>query len=239
MTPPGPPERPTLRRWLPVVAVAAALLIVGIAAQGTGLQWDEARMPYSEGEGVESAPPMPTVEEPSMPTGEPGEASGSFPSWISWLILGVLAGIPVLLILVLLARRLIRWLVEAPESTGVPEPEPEHLVRDFTLVEDAIASALQEMDLGTDARSAIMACWIHFERAAEGVGIERESSDTPADLVRKLLSRHDLDGAALNRLTEAYLRARYSPHDVGEADRDAARDALVALRAQLGVREAQ
>lgn len=239
MTPPAPHERSTLRRWLPVLAVVAALLVVGIAAQGTGLQWDEARMPYSGGEGAESPPPLMTQEELSMPpTGEPVEGS-KFPSWISWLILGVLAGIPLLLILLLVIRRLIRWIVEAPESTGVPEPEPAHLVRDFALVEDAIASALQEMDLGTDARSAIMACWVHFERAAEGVGIERDASDTPADLVRKLLSTHDLDGAALNRLTEAYLQARYSPHEVGEADRDRARDALVALRAQLGVREAQ
>ncbi|MEU6246269.1 DUF4129 domain-containing protein [Glycomyces sp. NPDC047010] len=239
MTPPAPPERPTLRRWLPVVAVAAALLIVGIAAQGTGLQWDEARMPFDGGGGVEVAPSMPTYGEPSLGLGDGGREGGSFPSWISWLILGVLAGVPLLLVLLLLVRRLLRWVADAPESTGVPEPEPEHLVRDFALVDDAIASALQEMDLGTDARSAIMACWIHFERAAEGVGIERDASDTPADLVRKLLLRHDLDGAALNRLTEAYLRARYSPHDVGEADRDRARDALVALRAQLGVREAQ
>ncbi|MEU5874896.1 DUF4129 domain-containing protein [Glycomyces sp. NPDC047369] len=239
MTPPAPPERPTLRRWLPVLAVVAALLVVGIAAQGTGLQWDEARMPYSEGDGVEIAPPIASEEEPSLPpTGEPAEGT-AFPSWISWLILGILAGVPLALILLLVIRRLLRWIVEAPESTGAPEPEPEYLVRDFALVEDAIASALQEMDLGTDARAAIMACWLHFERAADGVGIERDASDTPADLVRKLLSRHDLDGAALNRLTEAYLRARYSPHEVGEADRDRARDALVALRTQLGVREAQ
>jgi hypothetical protein len=100
-----------------------------------------------------------------------------------------------------------------------------------------VEAALAEMDLGTDPRAAIMACWAHFERASEAVGIERETSDTPADLVRKLLERHALDGDSLYRLSEAYLRARYSPHQVGEADRDRARDALIALQAQLGVRE--
>jgi hypothetical protein len=127
--------------------------------------------------------------------------------------------------------------VHAPPSSGIPDPEPEYLHRDFTLVEDAVNAALAEMDLGTDPRAAIMACWAHFERASEAVGIEREASDTPADLVRKLLERHQLDGNALRQLSEAYLRARYSPHQVGEADRDRARDALIALQAQLGVRE--
>ncbi|RRR97631.1 DUF4129 domain-containing protein [Glycomyces terrestris] len=239
MTKPAPAERPALRRWLPVGVVAAALLVVGIAAQGTGLQWEEAEPFTASGDPVTFAPPVQSQEPPpSLSPGEPGETF-SLPAWITWALLGVLVGVPVLIILVLLARRVVDWLVDAPESTGVPEPEPAYLHRDFALVEDAIAAALAEMDLGADARSAIMACWVHFERAAESVGIEREPSDTPADLVRKLLSRHDLNGRDLNRLTDAYLRARYSPHDVGEADRERARDALVALRTQLGVREAQ
>ncbi|MQM27510.1 DUF4129 domain-containing protein [Glycomyces albidus] len=239
MTQTEPPERSTLRRWLPVGVVVAALLVVGIAAQGTGLQWDEARMPGSTGDAESLPPPFMSQEPPpSMP--EAGEAEDAFtlPPWVSWLVLGILLGVPALLIVLFVVRRVIDWLVDAPESSGEPEPEPAYLRRDFALVEDAIASALAEMDLGADARAAIIACWVHFERAAETVGIERDASDTPADLVRKLLSRHDLDGSALNRLTEAYLRARYSTHEVVEADRDRARDALVALRTELGLREA-
>jgi hypothetical protein len=239
MTRSAPPERTTLRRWLPVGIVVAALLVVGIAAQGTGLQWDEAQVPTAGGDAVTQGPPA--QSEPPPPTlPESGEAREGFslPPWVTWLVLGILVGIPALLILLFLARRVIEWLVDAPDAAA-PEPETAYLHRDFALVEDAIAAALAEMDLGTDARSAIIACWVHFERAAENVGIARESSDTPADLVRKLLSRHDLDGAALNRLTEAYLRARYSPHEIAENDRDNARDALVALRTQLGVRESR
>jgi hypothetical protein len=240
MTQAAPPDRSRLRRWLPVGVVVVALLVVGIAAQGTGLQWDEAQIPGSTPDGESLEPPVMSQEPPpSLPeTGDP-EDGFTLPPWVTWLVLGVLLGVPALLILLFVARRLIDWLIDAPESSGEPDPEPEYLRRDFALVEDAIASAIAEMDLGTDARAAIIACWVHFERAAESVGIERDSSDTPADLVRKLLSRHDLDGSALNRLTEAYLLARYSTHEVGEADRDRARDALVALRTQLGVREAQ
>jgi hypothetical protein len=229
-------RRAAARRWLPVLVVVAALLVVGLAAQGTGLQWEEAEIPPSAG-GQESPPPQiqQTQELPTMMEGEPRDTF-TLPSWITWLVLGILVGVPALFILLFLTRKLIDWLTNAPPSDGVAEPEPEYLHRDFDLVEEAVNAALAEMDLGDDPRAAIMACWLHFERASEAVGIERESSDTPADLVRKLLVRHDLDGAALRRLSEAYLRARYSPHQVVEADRDQARDALIALQAQLGVR---
>lgn len=236
MAHPDRQRRAALRRWMPVLVVVAALLVVGLAAQGAGLQWEAAEVPTPEG-ALEPPPRQPeTMEIPTM--GEEGEARESYtlPSWVSWVVLAILVGIPVFFILLFLTRKLIDWLAHAPPSSGIADPEPEYLHRDFDLVEDAVNAALAEMDLGDDPRAAIMACWLHFERASEAVGIERESSDTPADLVRKLLVRHELDGAALRRLSEAYLRARYSPHQVVEADRDQARDALIALQAQLGLR---
>jgi hypothetical protein len=229
-------RRVTLRRWLPVLVVVAALLVVGLAAQGAGLQWEQATLPESTGDREPPPPQMaPTEELPSLAEGEPREPY-TLPSWITWVVLAILVGIPLFFLLLFLTRKLVAWLVNAPPSTGVADPEPEYLHRDFTLVEEAVNAALAEMDLGDDPRAAIMACWLHFERASEAVGIERESSDTPSDLVRKLLVRHELDGSALRRLSEAYLRARYSPHQVVEADRDQARDALIALQAQLGLR---
>ncbi|MCC3762852.1 DUF4129 domain-containing protein [Glycomyces sp. TRM65418] len=237
MAHPGPQPRPT-RRWLPVLVVVAALLVVGLAAQGTGLQWQQAELPEVTGGGESIQPGLqPSEEMPSAPEVPAASDGFSFPPWVSWLILAVLVGIPLAFVLLFVARKVMEWLIDAPPNSGDPDLEPQYLHRDFTLVEDAVSAALADMDLGTDPRAAIMACWVHFERASEAVGIERETSDTPSDLVRKLLERHQLDGAALNRLSEAYLRARYSPHQVGQADRDRARDALVALQAQLGVRE--
>lgn len=237
MAHPDPQRRPA-PRWLPVIVVVAALLVVGIAAQGSGLQWQEADLPQVEGGGESNGQQIQPTQELPTETGLQREDDGGFtlPPWVSWLILALIVGVPVTILLLLLARRIVDWLVEAPPSSGTPDPPPQHLYRDFTLVEDAVNAALTDMDLGDDARSAIMACWVHFEHASEVVGIDREHSDTPADLVRKLLERHELDGEALARLSEAYLRARYSPHQVGEADRDRAREALIALQGQLGVR---
>ncbi|HLU27153.1 MAG TPA: DUF4129 domain-containing protein [Glycomyces sp.] len=231
----------TRRRWVPVVVVVAALIVVGIAAQGTGVQWNQGEAPFD----VEGEPPPPSFQVESQPeTIEPtpsGEEREGFslPSWISWLLLGILVGIPAALILALLLRQLVRWLIDTQTDERRPEPEPQYLHRDIALVEEAVAAGLAEIDLGTDPRSAIIACWVHFERAAERVGIPKESSDTPADLTRRLLERHELDGGSLSRLSQAYLRARYSPHEVGEADRDRARSALTGLSRQLGVEEAR
>ncbi|MEU6861058.1 DUF4129 domain-containing protein [Glycomyces sp. NPDC046736] len=230
------PDRPSRGRlWSPVLLVVAALLVVGIAAQGAGVEWGESSLP--EGLGGTMEPPPLTEEEFELPTRaefDQTQEDFTIPSWVTWLVLGVLVGIPALLILIFLARRLVDWLLGADPDGGKEDPEAQYLHRDIALVEDAVAAALAEVDLGDDPRTAIIACWVHFERAAAAVGIEREHSDTPADLVRRLLERHDLDGRALTRLSEAYLRARYSPHDVDETDRDRAREALVALSAQLG-----
>lgn len=240
MTHSRPPRPPASRRWLPVVIVAVALLVVGIAAQGTGVGWKEANLPDLPPE--QQSPPTEVLSQEEMPSfevREPVEDGFTFPSWVSWLLLAILIGVPAALILFFVVRRLIAWLVDAPAVSGRAVPEIAHVHRDFDLVEDAVAAALAEMDLGTDPRAAIIACWVHLERASEAVGIERDGSDTPADLVRKLLERHRLDGEPLRLLCESYLRARYSPHEVGETDRDQARDALVALQSQLGVREAR
>ncbi|WP_026930723.1 DUF4129 domain-containing protein [Glycomyces tenuis] len=232
--------RSLMRRWLPVVVAVAALVVVGIAAQGTGVQWREGEV-LLDTEGTVSPPAFETMPEETMTSEQVVEETGepSLPSWVSWLILGILVGAPVALILALLARQLVRWLVDARAVERRREADPQYLHRDVALVEEALAAGLAEIDLGTDPRSAIIACWVHFESAAERVGIQKEASDTPADLVRRLLERHELEGASLTRLSRTYLRARYSPHEVGEDDRDRARSALLELQHQLGVKEAR
>lgn len=226
------------RRWLPVVVVAAGLMIAGIAAQGSGLQWGEREVSWeSPTDSVEELAPE-IEERPSLEEITPAdeESPSPIPSWVSWLILGILVGIPLTLLLYFLARRLLQWVVEPPASDR-PVEEAQYLRRDIALVEQAVEAGLAEIDLGTDPRSAIIACWVHFEHASEAVGIPRETSDVPSDLTRRLLETHRLEGGSLERLSTAYLRARYSPHAVGEADRDSARDALIDLQRQLGVRE--
>ncbi|WP_157930676.1 DUF4129 domain-containing protein [Glycomyces xiaoerkulensis] len=230
-----------MRRWAPVLLVVAGLIVVGIAAQGSGLQWGERDLdwerPTQEAEElfIEDSPTQ-TTEALPQPQDEEG---AQLPPWVSWLLLAIFVGVPAALLLVFLTRRIVSWLIRSEITVPEVESETHHQRRDIRLVEEAVAAGLSEIDVGTDPRSAIMACWVHFERASEAVGISREASDTPSDLVQKLLDHHDLERSSLSRLSGAYLRARYSPHDVDETDRDRARDALVDLQRQLGVREAR
>lgn len=229
------------RRWLPVLAVLAALVLVGLGAQGAGLQWAAGETDLRfEGEGQAPELEFPTESPmPSEPTPTEVGEGFSLPPWVSWMVLAILIGIPVALLLLVLAKRFVSWLIVAQAGPPPGEPERPMVRRDMALVEQAVAAGLAEIDLGTDPRSAILACWVHFENAAETVGIAREASDTPSDFVGRLLAHHDLDRSSLAQLSGSYLRARYSPHEVGETDRDTARSALIDLQGQLGVREVQ
>ncbi|GAB3219775.1 hypothetical protein GCM10027447_03230 [Glycomyces halotolerans] len=230
----------TRRRWAPVFLVVAALVVVGLAAQGAGVQWGERESGWQfdggDPEPLFSQDPITETSEEPQPLPEP-TGDSSLPDWVTWVALAVLIGVPALLLLFFLARRVLWWLVDARSDPSLRQEEIQRVHRDVALVEQAVEAGLTEIDLGTDPRSAIIACWVHFESASEAVGITRDPSDTPSDLVRKLLEHHELEGSSLLRLSEAYLRARYSPHEVDEADRDSARDSLIDLQRQLGVRE--
>lgn len=108
---------------------------------------------------------------------------------------------------------------------ATPDAEP---------VRAAVAAGLEELALdGADPRSAVIACWLRLERAAASAGTPRERSDTPGDLVARMLAQHRVSGPVLDRLAEVYRRARYAPAEVGEAMREEARAALHQLHAEL------
>jgi hypothetical protein len=108
-----------------------------------------------------------------------------------------------------------------------PEPDAEPVRR-------AVAAGLEELDLdGVDPRSAVIACWLRLERAAAAAGTPRQPSDTPGDLVARMLTEHDVSHPVLDRLADVYRQARYAPGEVGESMRDEAREALRRLDAEL------
>ncbi|MGV9539633.1 DUF4129 domain-containing protein, partial [Streptosporangium sandarakinum] len=77
------------------------------------------------------------------------------------------------------------------------------------------------------------ACWLRLEHAAAGAGTPRLASDTPAELVARLLAGHRVGEPALNRLAAAYRLARYAPHEVTGPLRAEARAALAEVDAEL------
>src|SRR5439155_22074507 len=98
----------------------------------------------------------------------------------------------------------------------------------------AVAAGIAALDdADTDPRRAVIACWLRLERAAAAAGTARVASDTPADLVYRLLHTQQVSAAVLETFAELYRRARYAPHDVPPDMREQARTALHRLSAEL------
>jgi hypothetical protein len=97
---------------------------------------------------------------------------------------------------------------------------------------EAVDAALRRLEEG-EPHDAVIACWVLLERAAADAGTARRPSETPAELVARVLAEQRVTEPALRRLAALYREARYSRHRLGEPERTAARAALHQVRAEL------
>ena len=182
------------------------------------------------------APPPAAVEgEPDAPPdsrpGEPDEEEvergwGSTAALLTQLLLLCVVGY-LLVLLVRLFRsesgvleqlRRRRRPVEFEVLPPAPDDVAEEMVRDA-------ADQLALLREGT-ARNGIVACWHRFEVQASSVGLAREPWETSAEFTLRILDLVSADDSAVLRLGVLYREARFSDHDLGEAARADAVDAL-------------
>jgi hypothetical protein len=106
---------------------------------------------------------------------------------------------------------------------------------------EVLAAALDESldDLRTDPdlRRAIIAAYARMERALGAAGIPRHPAEAPLEDVERALLTLDTSAAAVRRLTDLFLWARFSQHEPDPSMRDEAVDALVAVRDELRASE--
>lgn len=100
----------------------------------------------------------------------------------------------------------------------------------------AIGEALEDLRLEPDIRRAIVACYARFERSLGAAGHGRRPSDTPIETMHRALQQLRLPDNAVTTLTRLFEIARFSRRSVTPADRDAAWQALVFIRARLDKR---
>lgn len=220
-----------LRRWLPLVCVTALLLLIAGTAS------------IVDFEGSDVAPPKwggPEMQEStSSLSSAPVEVSQSSDAGISpfLIVLLVVAGLAVAAFLIFLVTMIVRGLVKGVRNRSLPdvvfEEEAAELAPELEEVRQAVRASLADIDEGGDARRAVIACWLALERAAARAGVERLASETSGELVTRVLAAHHINPQALDRLAGMYRSARYAPHDVTGDTRDAARQALIELDAQL------
>jgi hypothetical protein len=211
-----------------VQAVRAALLAFAVAVPAGAIAMHRLRRrPYHE------PPPKPARHLPALqhspPPNPPPPGSGHSPLW--YVVLAVLA-------LVFLAGLAYAYVRLRDELGGKPPqaPSAEPPLAAGALA-DAVASGRRALLDGSDARAAVIACYVAMEASLAGSGVVREDSDTPTDLLRRVADS-GLDIAAdAAALTGLFREARYSSHPMSDAQRDRAAAALNGLAAQLGAGE--
>ena len=140
------------------------------------------------------------------------------------LILVLIGGI--VACVVLLRRRRPGHEVLPPDEASLAEGQRGDL-------QDAVSSgrrALAELD---DARAAIIACYVAMERSLAAAGADHDAADTPDEFLARAAAAGLVRGTAAGKLTGLFYEARFSGHELTAAQRDAAREALEQLAADL------
>jgi hypothetical protein len=221
-----------LRRYWPIAAATALLVVAGFAAATGSLPLRPAPLgPVNERQPTWD-PHLPT-DQPTqaLPTGQAAvqhiELPPIFVLVVQVLCAALAVGVIILLV-VLIARGAARRTRD--NSDPVVRPAARETAREVLA---ALDQGLAELDEG-DPRQAVIACWVRLERAAEDSGVQRRPGDTSTDLVVRLLTGRSVNGSVLNDFAAVYREARYSPHPIDATTRDQARAALRLLRDELG-----
>jgi Domain of unknown function (DUF4129) len=100
---------------------------------------------------------------------------------------------------------------------------------------------LEEIDAGIDdlesieePRAAVIACYRRLQRAASEAGVERRASDTPFELLHRLLQHDSVPEERARRLTVLFEEARFSTGTIDDRMRREALDCLVDIRSWIG-----
>src|SRR5919197_4571853 len=86
----------------------------------------------------------------------------------------------------------------------------------------AIETTLADLRDERDARRAIIAAYARMERALAAFGIPRRRPETQQEYLARILAGLEVDTAAVRRLTDLFMQAKFSHHDVGIAMKEEA-----------------
>ena len=103
---------------------------------------------------------------------------------------------------------------------------------------EAVESGRAALAEISDARAAIIACYVAMERSLADRGTSRTAADTPDELLARAVGAGTVRGPAAGRLTALFYEARFSTHPVAAGQRAAASAALDELAAELAAEQA-
>ncbi|MGH9135731.1 MAG: DUF4129 domain-containing protein [Acidimicrobiales bacterium] len=138
----------------------------------------------------------------------------SLPGWLWWVLGGV--G------LALVAAVLLRYR-PAPATEEADADDEPMLPSD---AEAGLAASLEAMLSDPDPRPAIIAAYARLLEVLEDAGGGRRPEEAPHEHLHRVLSPLGVHPAPVHRLAELFVMAKFTTHDLTEADRSAAIAAL-------------
>ena len=171
----------------------------------------------------------PSIGRPSPPHGLRATSGGgsAFHVPLSDVFYALIAAI---LVLAVVAAALI--IMRHGRRQIAPEPGPP--AQDYTsTVQDAVLGGRRALLQLDDAKAAIIACYSAMEESLARAGSARSRAETPDELLAKAAGMLLVSAGAAARLTSLFYEARFSSHDMGDSQKDAAEKALAELEAGL------
>lgn len=146
---------------------------------------------------------------------EPGKVGSTYEPEFAWVPVLVLLGLVAVAAaaLFLSARR------QRMTGAGTDKTVAEALA-------NALEDSLDDLRAETDPRRAVIAAYARLERVLAAHGLPRRASETPDELLERILPGLDVDRRSIRRLTDLFTWAKFSHHDV---DADMKEDAIAAL----------
>lgn len=227
----------------PLVAAAAAVLVVAGVAAGTGpLIGSTPARPLRFLPGRLSRPPTAgrTSGQVSLP--RPPSVTRTHSSPLGTVVnaaVPILAAVAlaVLLVIVLAAvLRQVRLAARIRAADGEPVVESATQTADEAVrrqLRAGVAAALAHLDESADPRQAVLGCWLRLEDVVARSGAARAPAETSAELARRVLTAYAVEPSRLDRLHRLYEAARYSIGQVPEQARDEARASLDSVRRDI------
>jgi hypothetical protein len=200
-------------RRLSFVGFVLFMLIFTLAAYFRLRDWKQAQIVDEIGEQGYPGDGLP----PRTPAGESEVHQPEF-AWI-----------PVLVVVGVVLIGLAAWWLSARRRTELA-PEERELAAE---VADALADGLDDLRAEPDPRRAVIAAYARLERALARSGLPRAAHETAEEYVARILDRLEVDRALVRRLTDLFVRAKFSQHPVDEAMREDAIAALQSVRDEL------
>jgi hypothetical protein len=207
----APRRRRDLRALATLLAFAFAFALY-VRMRGWHLAFDPQQTPLDRGEGGAAPPGLQAGPDPGY--------QFEF-AWLPVLVVLVLASVAAAA-LVLSARR------------AKPARAEAALAAELVL---ALDLSLDDLRAEADPRRAVIAAYARLERVLAAHGLPRREADTPEEHLSRTLARLEVDRRAVRRLTDLFVRAKFSPHEIDAGMKDEAIGALEQVRDALRAAE--